>query len=144
MRNSGWKSPYLIQKPTGTWVTILWPISCFQLYLDGPYGAGQQDWYQYEVSVLVGAGIGVTPYASILKDFVHMASIRNMYKMKCHKVYQLIHIHDIERLTHFKNQTRNVSLWCKIKPIHFTFYFYRILLFVYDLITKNIIPLVCT
>lgn len=58
-----------------------------QLYLDGPYGAGQQDWYQYEVSVLVGAGIGVTPYASILKDFVHMASIRNMYKMKCQKVY---------------------------------------------------------
>lgn len=60
-----------------------------QLYLDGPYGAGQQDWYQYEVSVLVGAGIGVTPYASILKDFVHMASIRNMYKMKCQKVYLL-------------------------------------------------------
>lgn len=57
------------------------------LYLDGPYGAGQQDWYQYEVSVLVGAGIGVTPYASILKDFVHMASIRNMYKMKCQKLY---------------------------------------------------------
>ena len=23
----------------------------FQLYLDGPYGAGQQDWYQYDVSV---------------------------------------------------------------------------------------------
>ncbi|KAK3106022.1 hypothetical protein FSP39_011167 [Pinctada imbricata] len=57
------------------------------VYLDGPYGAGQQDWYQYEVSVLVGAGIGVTPYASILKDFVHMASIRNMYKMKCKKLY---------------------------------------------------------
>lgn len=62
------------------------PLS-LQIYLDGPYGAGQQDWYQYDVSVLVGAGIGVTPYASILKDFVHMASIRNMYKMKCQKVY---------------------------------------------------------
>lgn len=58
-----------------------------KLYLDGPYGAGQQDWYQYEVSVLVGAGIGVTPYASILKDFVHMATIRNTYKMKCQKLY---------------------------------------------------------
>ncbi|XP_061175902.1 dual oxidase-like [Saccostrea echinata] len=57
------------------------------IYLDGPYGAGQQDWYQYEVSVLVGAGIGVTPYASILKDFVHMASIKNMFKMKCQKLY---------------------------------------------------------
>ncbi|XP_048727888.2 dual oxidase-like [Ostrea edulis] len=57
------------------------------IYLDGPYGAGQQDWYQYDVSVLVGAGIGVTPYASILKDFVHMASIKSMYKMKCQKLY---------------------------------------------------------
>jgi dual oxidase len=62
----------------------------FQLYLDGPYGAGQQDWYQYEVSVLVGAGIGVTPYASILKDFVHMATIHNTYKMKCQKVCILL------------------------------------------------------
>ena len=59
---------------------------CPQLYLDGPYGAGQQDWYQYEVSVLVGAGIGVTPYASILKDFVHMSSINCTYKVKCQKV----------------------------------------------------------
>ena len=58
-----------------------------KLYLDGPYGAGQQDWYQYEVSVLVGAGIGVTPYASILKDFVHMSSINMRYKVKCQKLY---------------------------------------------------------
>ncbi|OWF46058.1 Dual oxidase [Mizuhopecten yessoensis] len=58
-----------------------------KLYLDGPYGAGQQDWYQYDVSVLVGAGIGVTPYASILKDFVHMAMMKNTYRMKCQKLY---------------------------------------------------------
>ncbi|XP_050407076.1 dual oxidase 2 [Patella vulgata] len=58
-----------------------------KLYLDGPYGAGQQDWYQYDVSLLVGAGIGVTPYASILKDFVHMTSIKNTYKVKCQKLY---------------------------------------------------------
>ncbi|KAL5010355.1 hypothetical protein ScPMuIL_012660 [Solemya velum] len=58
-----------------------------KLYLDGPYGAGQQDWYQYDVSVLVGAGIGVTPYASILKDFVHMSSINCHYKVKCQKLY---------------------------------------------------------
>ncbi|KAL3836734.1 hypothetical protein ACJMK2_022153 [Sinanodonta woodiana] len=58
-----------------------------KLYLDGPYGAGQQDWYQYEVSVLVGAGIGVTPYASILKDFVHMATIKSTYKIRCQKLY---------------------------------------------------------
>ncbi|XP_052805242.1 dual oxidase-like isoform X3 [Mya arenaria] len=58
-----------------------------KLYLDGPYGAGQQDWYTYDVSVLVGAGIGVTPYASILKDFVHMTSIKSTYKIRCQKLY---------------------------------------------------------
>ena len=56
------------------------------MYIDGPYGAGQQDWYKYDVSVLVGGGIGVTPYASILKDFVFMSSIKNMFKIKCRKV----------------------------------------------------------
>lgn len=58
-----------------------------KLYLDGPFGAGQQDWYTYDVSVLVGAGIGVTPYASILKDFVHMTSIKSTYKIRCQKLF---------------------------------------------------------
>jgi predicted ferric reductase len=35
--------------------------------LDGPYGEGHQDWHRFEVSVLVGGGIGVTPFASILR-----------------------------------------------------------------------------
>ena len=42
-----------------------------QLFLDGPFGEGHQDWYKYDVSVLVGGGIGVTPFASILKDLVN-------------------------------------------------------------------------
>lgn len=58
-----------------------------KLYVDGPYGAGQQDWYRFDVSILVGAGIGVTPYAAILKDFVHMNAMKNTYKIKCQKVH---------------------------------------------------------
>ncbi|XP_076817727.1 dual oxidase 2-like [Clavelina lepadiformis] len=42
-----------------------------KLFLDGPFGEGHQDWYKYDVSVLVGGGIGVTPFASILKDLVN-------------------------------------------------------------------------
>lgn len=38
-----------------------------KLFLDGPYGEGHQDWWRYDVSILVGGGIGVTPFASILK-----------------------------------------------------------------------------
>jgi len=35
--------------------------------IDGPYGAPAEDVFGSEVAVLVGAGIGVTPFASILK-----------------------------------------------------------------------------
>ena len=56
------------------------------MYVDGPFGAGQQDWVNYEVSVLVGGGIGITPYASIIKDFVFATSVKNTFRIKCRKV----------------------------------------------------------
>ena len=36
--------------------------------VDGPFGTASEDVFDYEVSMLVGAGIGVTPFASILKS----------------------------------------------------------------------------
>ena len=36
--------------------------------VDGPFGTASEDIYTYEVAILAGAGIGVTPFASILKD----------------------------------------------------------------------------
>lgn len=55
-----------------------------KLYLDGPFGEGHQEWDDYEVSVLVGGGIGVTPFASILKDLVFKASAKS--RIRCKKV----------------------------------------------------------
>ena len=52
--------------------------------MDGPFGEGHQDWYKYKVSVLVGGGIGVTPFASILKDLVNVRQLGG--KMECRKV----------------------------------------------------------
>ncbi|XP_061825723.2 dual oxidase 1 [Nerophis lumbriciformis] len=56
-----------------------------KLYMDGPFGEGHQEWTDFEVSVLVGGGIGVTPFASILKDLVFKSSIKS--KIQCKKVY---------------------------------------------------------
>ncbi|XP_074862479.1 dual oxidase 2-like [Carettochelys insculpta] len=56
-----------------------------KLYLDGPFGEGHQEWNKFEVSVLVGGGIGVTPFASILKDLVFRSSVS--CKMPCKKIY---------------------------------------------------------
>ncbi|CAL1598116.1 unnamed protein product [Knipowitschia caucasica] len=36
--------------------------------IDGPFGTASEDVFQYQVVMLVGAGIGVTPFASILKS----------------------------------------------------------------------------
>lgn len=55
-----------------------------KLYLDGPFGEGHQEWDDYEVSVLVGGGIGVTPFTSILKDLVFKSSVKS--KIRCRKV----------------------------------------------------------
>ncbi|XP_033991248.1 cytochrome b-245 heavy chain [Trematomus bernacchii] len=39
-----------------------------KLAIDGPFGTASEDVFGYEVVMLVGAGIGVTPFASILKS----------------------------------------------------------------------------
>ncbi|CAJ0580698.1 unnamed protein product, partial [Mesorhabditis spiculigera] len=59
------------------------------IHLTGPYGDGNQDWTNYEVAVLIGGGIGVTPYASTLTDLVLETSSGKYNLVKCKKVYFL-------------------------------------------------------
>jgi NADPH oxidase len=42
------------------------------LRIDGPYGAPAEDVFENEIAVLIGTGIGVTPWASILKNIYNM------------------------------------------------------------------------
>ncbi|XP_061284876.1 dual oxidase 1 isoform X2 [Bos javanicus] len=82
-------------RAAGPWTTRLREIyspptddSCAKypkLYLDGPFGEGHQEWHKFEVSVLVGGGIGVTPFASILKDLVFKSSVS--CQVFCKKIY---------------------------------------------------------
>ncbi|CAL1263202.1 unnamed protein product [Larinioides sclopetarius] len=60
-----------------------------KIRLEGPYGGGNQDWYKFEVAVMVGGGIGVTPYASILNDLVFGTSTNRYSGVACKKVYFL-------------------------------------------------------
>jgi len=41
------------------------------LLIDGPFGSSSENWHSFENLIFIAAGIGVTPVASILKDFVH-------------------------------------------------------------------------
>uniref|UniRef100_T1IYT7 NAD(P)H oxidase (H2O2-forming) n=1 Tax=Strigamia maritima TaxID=126957 RepID=T1IYT7_STRMM len=60
-----------------------------KIRLEGPYGGGNQDWYKFEVAIMVGGGIGVTPYASILNDLVFGTSTNRYSGVACKKVYFL-------------------------------------------------------
>ncbi|XP_020296286.1 dual oxidase-like [Pseudomyrmex gracilis] len=57
------------------------------IHIDGPYGEGHQDWDKYKVSIMVGGGIGVTPFASVLKDIVFKSHCKLHFG--CKKVYFL-------------------------------------------------------
>ena len=48
-----------------------------RLRVDGPYGAPAEDVFDNEIAVLIGTGIGVTPWASILKNIWHLRSSVN-------------------------------------------------------------------
>ncbi|XP_034545750.1 NADPH oxidase 1 [Notolabrus celidotus] len=54
--------------------------------VDGPFGTASEDVFDYEVSMLVGAGIGVTPFASILKSIWYKFKVSNP-KLRTRKIY---------------------------------------------------------
>ncbi|CAD6236060.1 unnamed protein product [Miscanthus lutarioriparius] len=42
-----------------------------KVYIDGPYGAPAQNYRKYDILLLIGLGIGATPFISILKDMLN-------------------------------------------------------------------------
>ncbi len=54
--------------------------------MDGPFGTASEDVFSHEVGLLVGAGIGVTPFASILKSVFYKLTQEDT-ALKLRKVY---------------------------------------------------------
>ncbi|KAJ8348740.1 hypothetical protein SKAU_G00273290 [Synaphobranchus kaupii] len=57
-----------------------------KMAVDGPFGTASEDVFDYEVSMLVGCGIGVTPFASILKSVWYKFKESNP-KLRTRKIY---------------------------------------------------------
>ncbi|XP_068165263.1 cytochrome b-245 heavy chain [Antennarius striatus] len=57
-----------------------------KIAIDGPFGTASEDVFRYEIVMLVGAGIGVTPFASILKS-VWYKRIQNNQDVFTKKIY---------------------------------------------------------
>ncbi len=53
--------------------------------IDGPYGTCAEDVFKYSKIVLIGAGIGITPYSSILRHIWYISKNSNEIKLK--KIY---------------------------------------------------------
>ncbi|CAL1709755.1 unnamed protein product [Somion occarium] len=58
-----------------------------RVMLDGPFGSASEDFLKYETVLLVGAGIGVTPFASILKSIWYRMNNFNSKPTRLSKVY---------------------------------------------------------
>ncbi|XP_043348873.1 NADPH oxidase 1 isoform X4 [Dermochelys coriacea] len=57
-----------------------------RIEMDGPFGTASEDVFQYEVAMLVGAGIGVTPFASVLKSIWYKFQHADQ-RLKTKKIY---------------------------------------------------------
>lgn len=59
-----------------------------RIMVDGPFGSASEDFAKFETVLLVGAGIGVTPFASILKSiWYRMNGYGREKKARLSKVY---------------------------------------------------------
>ena len=66
-----------------------------RVMVDGPFGSASEDFLKYETVLLVGAGIGVTPFASILKSIWYRMNGFNQSKpTRLSKVYFIWVIRD--------------------------------------------------
>lgn len=75
-----------------------------RLYIDGPFGSASEDVFKFETAILVGAGIGVTPFASILKSIWYRMSNPNpANRSRLRKVYFFWVCRDFGSLEWFKS-----------------------------------------
>lgn len=73
-------SPRLIRRLTAC-------LGRVPVYLDGPHGAPANDIFHCKVPVLIAAGIGVTPFASILQSLMLLHKAQQLGSLEVTKVY---------------------------------------------------------
>ncbi|XVF51405.1 hypothetical protein PTKIN_Ptkin04bG0182800 [Pterospermum kingtungense] len=78
-----------------------------KLLIDGPYGAPAQDYQKYDVLLLVGLGIGATPFISILKDL-----LKNIVKME----EQADSVSDTSRTSDLSNGSNDSTTGNRVSP----------------------------
>ena len=75
-----------------------------RVFVDGPFGSASEDVFKYEIALLVGAGIGVTPFAAILKSIWYRMNYPNpARRTRLRKVYFFWVIRDFGSFEWFRS-----------------------------------------
>lgn len=77
------------------------------LKIDGPYGAPAEDVFDNQIAVLVGTGIGVTPWASVLKNIWHRRN--NGDPMRLRRVEFIWVCRDMSSFEWFQNLLKSLE-----------------------------------
>ncbi|KAJ1721200.1 hypothetical protein LPJ53_004253 [Coemansia erecta] len=72
------------------------------IFIDGPYSSPTEHFFEYEVGVLIAAGIGVTPAASVLRS-TYFKRLQNPDRLHTKKVYLFWVYREIKTLEWFKD-----------------------------------------
>ncbi|KAJ2787777.1 hypothetical protein GGI18_003094 [Coemansia linderi] len=72
------------------------------IYIDGPYSGPAEHFFEYEVGILIAAGIGVTPAAAVLRS-VYFKWLQGREKLPSKKVYVFWVYRDIGTIEWFKD-----------------------------------------
>eukprot|EP01117_Protostelium_nocturnum_P006712 TRINITY_DN2415_c0_g1_i1.p1 TRINITY_DN2415_c0_g1~~TRINITY_DN2415_c0_g1_i1.p1 ORF type:complete len:654 (+),score=190.02 TRINITY_DN2415_c0_g1_i1:761-2722(+) len=86
--------------------------------VDGPFGAPAQNVDHYETVILFAAGIGVTPFAAVLKHMLHLMKSEQSYKVK--KVYFYWSARSQKNFSWFTDIIKEVEEYNLEKPNTFT------------------------
>ncbi|EPZ32879.1 hypothetical protein ROZALSC1DRAFT_29851 [Rozella allomycis CSF55] len=79
------------------------------LKMDGPYGTCSGDVFSYEIAILVGGGIGATPFASILKSmWYHLVQKRDS-NLKLQYIYFYWVCRDIQAFEWFQDLLQSME-----------------------------------
>jgi len=76
----------------GAWTNRLYELAGAKekfpdVIIDGPYGDTHQDWNKYHTSVFVAGGIGVTPFAAILKQVLTLQRFREISNIRLRRIH---------------------------------------------------------
>ena len=83
---------------------------CLQCHIDGPYGTATREIFETEHAVLIGAGIGVTPMASILQSIMYRYKESKRICPNCHQSFYGVIPESVMNLKKVKTEQRRNHL----------------------------------